>query len=529
MTAPINEPRTPPYKLAGVVLSLLMIAAIVLVYFQFRGDFLPREQLTMMSNRAGLSMDPGAKVTYNGVEIGRVASVDEVSVGDQPRAKITMDVDPKYIKLLPANVDAKINATTVFGNKYISFSSPKDPSEQRIKSSDVIDATHVTTEFNTLFETLTSVTEKVDPIKLNQTLTATAQALQGLGDRFGKSIIDGNEILGDLNPKMPQIRRDNQLLADLGETYANAAPDLFDGLENAVTTARTLNEQQGNIDQALMASIGFGNTGGEIFERGGPYLIRGAQDLIPTSAASRRVQPRVVLHHPQLPRRRAEVRLGARWQRLFVEHPFGDSFPRQRVRLSGQPAQGERPWRTGRQAWLLAARHQGSVARAVSGDGHRRVDRAVQPHRARLAVRLCSAACCPSSSRAAASPANTARHSRPGIRLGPSIRGAHDQPMKITGTAIKLGAFALVLLLFTAIIIVVFGQMRFDRTTGYSAIFSNASGLRAGQFVRASGVEVGKVSKVELHEGGRLAKVDFAVERDLQLFQGRRRRSAIST
>jgi len=92
--------------------------------------------------------------------------------------------------------------------------------------------------------------------------------------------------------------------------------------------------------------------------------------------------------------------------------------------------------------------------------------------------------------------------------------------MKITGTAIKLGAFALVLLLFTAIIIVVFGQMRFDRTNGYSAIFSNASGLRPGQFVRASGVEVGKVTNVELQDGGRVAKVDFAVERDLQLFQG---------
>ena len=83
---------------------------------------------------------------------------------------------------------------------------------------------------------------------------------------------------------MPQIRRDTQLLADLGEVYANAAPDLFDGLENAVTTARTLNEQQGNLDQALMASIGFGNTGGDIFERGGPYLVRATEDLLPTTA-----------------------------------------------------------------------------------------------------------------------------------------------------------------------------------------------------------------------------------------------------
>jgi phospholipid/cholesterol/gamma-HCH transport system substrate-binding protein len=90
--------------------------------------------------------------------------------------------------------------------------------------------------------------------------------------------------------------------------------------------------------------------------------------------------------------------------------------------------------------------------------------------------------------------------------------------MKITGTAIKLGAFSLVLMLFTAIIIVVFGQIRFDRTTGYSAIFTNVSGLRSGQFVRASGVEVGKVSKIELLDGGHQVRVDFDVDRSLPLF-----------
>ncbi|CAA0124666.1 Uncharacterised protein [Mycolicibacterium vanbaalenii] len=91
--------------------------------------------------------------------------------------------------------------------------------------------------------------------------------------------------------------------------------------------------------------------------------------------------------------------------------------------------------------------------------------------------------------------------------------------MKITGTAIKLGAFSLVLLTFTAVIIVVFGQVRFDRTTGYSAIFSSASGLREGQFVRASGVEVGKVSKVALIEDGSKVRIDFEVDRSLELFE----------
>jgi phospholipid/cholesterol/gamma-HCH transport system substrate-binding protein len=92
--------------------------------------------------------------------------------------------------------------------------------------------------------------------------------------------------------------------------------------------------------------------------------------------------------------------------------------------------------------------------------------------------------------------------------------------MKITGTAIRLGAFALVLLFFTAVIIVVFGQMRFDRTSGYTAIFSNVSGLRNGQFVRASGVEVGKVSNVTLIDGGQHVRVDINIDRSLPLYDG---------
>ncbi|MEZ0339104.1 MCE family protein [Mycobacterium sp. pV006] len=291
MTAPVNSRRQPPYKLAGVVLAILAIIMLVFVYLQFRGELLPREKLTMLSARSGLSMDPGAKVTYNGVQIGRVGQVDQVTVDGEPRAKITLEVDPKYLELIPQNAEAEISATTVFGSKYVSFSAPENPSTQRLSASDVIDVTSVTTEFNTLFETVVEISEQVDPIKLNQTLSATAEALDGLGDRFGESIIDGNEILAEINPQMPQIRRDNQLLADLTDVYAGAAPDLFDGLENAVTTARTLNAQRGDVDQALMASVGFGNTGGDVFERGAPYFVRTAEDLIPTTALLDKYSP----------------------------------------------------------------------------------------------------------------------------------------------------------------------------------------------------------------------------------------------
>jgi phospholipid/cholesterol/gamma-HCH transport system substrate-binding protein len=91
--------------------------------------------------------------------------------------------------------------------------------------------------------------------------------------------------------------------------------------------------------------------------------------------------------------------------------------------------------------------------------------------------------------------------------------------MKITGTAIRLGTISLALLLITVSIVVVFGQMRFNRTDSYSAEFSNASGLRDGQFVRASGVEIGKVKKVRLVDGGKRVWVDFDVDRSIPLYQ----------
>jgi phospholipid/cholesterol/gamma-HCH transport system substrate-binding protein len=286
MTTPrgkVNAPRTKPYKTAGLVLLLVSALVLWLVYMQFRGNFTTKTQLTMLSSRAGLVMDPGAKITYNGVEIGRVATISEVQADGQPAAKFLLNVYPRYLQLIPANVDANIKTSTLFGGKYVSLTSPKNPTPQRITPQHVIDARSVTTELNTLFQTITSIAEKVDTVKLNLTLSAAAQALTGLGDKFGQSLVNSDAILDDVNPQLPQARHNIQALAGLADVYANAAPDLFDFLNNAVITSRTINQQQKDLDRALLSAAGFGNTGADIFQRGGPYLARGAADLVPSA------------------------------------------------------------------------------------------------------------------------------------------------------------------------------------------------------------------------------------------------------
>jgi phospholipid/cholesterol/gamma-HCH transport system substrate-binding protein len=77
--------------------------------------------------------------------------------------RVTLLVDSHYVPTIPANVRADIKASGVFGNKYVALSTPEDPNPARITSADVIDASTVTIEFNTLFETVTSIAEKVAP------------------------------------------------------------------------------------------------------------------------------------------------------------------------------------------------------------------------------------------------------------------------------------------------------------------------------------------------------------------------------
>jgi phospholipid/cholesterol/gamma-HCH transport system substrate-binding protein len=284
MPGKANPPRTPPIYRTGIISLIILAAVLAVVWLQFRGELLPRVELSMIAPRAGLSMDPGAKVTYNGVAIGRVSGVEEISADGTPRARFTLELDPQFIDVVPANVHAEVEASTAFGNKYISLSSPKNPAAQHIHARQMIDATHVTTEFNTVFETLVSISEKIDPVKVNETLAAAAEGLHGMGAKVGEAIDEAGPLLDDAHARMPQIHHDITRLGALTDVYADASPHLWNALQNLVTTAASINANQANLDAALLAATGLGDTVADIFTRGGPYLRRAATDLLPTTA-----------------------------------------------------------------------------------------------------------------------------------------------------------------------------------------------------------------------------------------------------
>src|SRR5262245_32784165 len=73
----------------------------------------------------------------------------------------------------------------------------------------------------------------------------------------------------------------------------------------------------------------------------------------------------------------------------------------------------------------------------------------------------------------------------------------------------------------TASLIVIYGHVRFERDTGYSAVFSTVSGLKNGNFVRIAGVEVGKVKEITIRDDA-TALVKFSIDNSVVLTEGSR-------
>jgi phospholipid/cholesterol/gamma-HCH transport system substrate-binding protein len=92
--------------------------------------------------------------------------------------------------------------------------------------------------------------------------------------------------------------------------------------------------------------------------------------------------------------------------------------------------------------------------------------------------------------------------------------------MRGSGTVIvKFTAFAVVMVLLSAFVFLIFGQYRTGSTAGYSAMFTDASRLRSGDSVRIAGIRVGTVEEVALQPDGNVL-VTFNTDRSVAFTTG---------
>ncbi len=247
--------------LAGLGTVVAIVAIFALAVSLFRGSFTPTTSVTVISDRAGLVMNNDAKVKMRGVEVGKVSSIEARPDGT---AAIHLAMDPNQLHLIPSNVAVDIASSTVFGAKAVQLEAPPDPSPQRLHEGQVIQSQHVVVEINTVFQQLTQVLDKIDPVKLNQTLGAISKAFNGRGEKLGKTITDFNAFLAKIEPSLPNLSHDIETAVPVFTAYADAAPDLITTVESSTTISRSIVDEQQNLDAFLVSSIGLADIGNDV-------------------------------------------------------------------------------------------------------------------------------------------------------------------------------------------------------------------------------------------------------------------------
>lgn len=253
----------------------------------FAGALTPTVPVTLMADRSGLVMESGAKVKMRGVQVGRVSGVD----GGTSPVRLKLELFPEQIKNIPANTEAQIRATTIFGAKYVDLIYPESPSAQRISAGTVLQSRNVSTEVNTVFQNLVDVLHQIDPPKLNATLTAIADGVRGRGPQMGEAISAADRVLGALNPRMDTVQEDWRALGKTSDAYGTAAPHILAMLDGAATTSATISAHASDLDALLLNMTGFSQAGIDLLAPNKDNLIHAINVLAPTTDLLLKYQP----------------------------------------------------------------------------------------------------------------------------------------------------------------------------------------------------------------------------------------------
>jgi phospholipid/cholesterol/gamma-HCH transport system substrate-binding protein len=290
------------------LISVLVAAAVVFVAITlFRGGFTTSVPITVMSDRAGLVMNPDARVKMRGVQVGKVSSVQEMPDG---RAALHLAMDPSQLHLIPSNVLVDIASTTVFGAKFVQLVPPATPSAKPLAAWAVLDSKNVTVEINTVFEQLTQVLSSVQPEKLNETLGAIATAFNGRGEKIGQTLADLDAYLAKTQPSLPALSHDLAVAPDVLNAYADVSAQLVDTVKNSTKISQTIVDEQNNLDAFLVSAIGLADTGNDVIGTNRQALTDVLHLLVPTTDLTNEYSPAIncglggmadLTHQPPLP------------------------------------------------------------------------------------------------------------------------------------------------------------------------------------------------------------------------------------
>lgn len=289
-----SETRTRD-AIIGLVYLIVIAALIALSIAIFDKQFASYTAVSAKTSTIGSSLQAGSDVKIRGINVGTVGDVST----DGDEATIDLRIDPDRAKSIPGNVTVQLLPKTLFGERYVNLAIPADP-EGELREDQVLaqDKSPHAVELEQLFSDLVPVLQAVQPEKLSATLGEVAGALRNRGGQLGETLTVVGKYFDGLAPQVPAISDDFARLADVADTYAEAAPDILAGLNALTTTGNTLVKQRSQYGSLLRSLTQTGNTYGEFVGTNSDDIIGLSQD----SRSSLRIAAKYASEFPCLSR-----------------------------------------------------------------------------------------------------------------------------------------------------------------------------------------------------------------------------------
>jgi phospholipid/cholesterol/gamma-HCH transport system substrate-binding protein len=276
-------------RIQGVLLLVLVVALAVLSIYKYSGVFSDGVPVTLRVDHTGLQLDRHSDVKVRGVIVGEVTDLEASGTA----ATVALRLNPEMVHLIPDNVSARLLPKTLFGEKYVALVLPQHPSGRALSAGDVIpqDRSQAARELDAVLDSLLPLLQDVAPQDLASTLGAISGALRGHGAQLGDTLVEVQQLVSGLKPALPQLAEDITRLADLADTYSEAAPDLLAALADLSTTTRTVAEQRRNLAQLWTSVTGVSDDLRGFLERNRDNLIALTADSRPTLESLARYAP----------------------------------------------------------------------------------------------------------------------------------------------------------------------------------------------------------------------------------------------
>ncbi len=125
--------------------------------------------------RAGQGLANGSDVTYRGVDVGEVRSVELVD----RQARVTLAMDPGFE--VPVDARFVVRPKTIFGEKFVDLTFPEGADGPYLADGDTVEHAESATEVEDFFEGTDDLFDALDENELAELVTSLNEAARGSG------------------------------------------------------------------------------------------------------------------------------------------------------------------------------------------------------------------------------------------------------------------------------------------------------------------------------------------------------------